>query len=170
MTSHSPTSTAPQLDQRRSPAGGASASQAALALLRELEASLEVTQKALLARDLAGFDEGMREQLRLLRACATGYGGDRTHSPDILANRISSLPLEPPLAAEMRATAFRVLQLGRVQQVLLVRAERSLRMLTNLLAGPASMYSPAPRPSASLPSVVIDQAPNDQGDGSPCRA
>jgi len=135
-----------------------------LALLQELEASLEATQQAVLARDWAGLDQGTREQMRLHRAFKTVWAQFETHPPGIAENGRGPLEQEPQLAAELRAAGKRVLDLGRVQRALLVRAERSLRMMANLLAGPGSSYSPGP--------VQIPPRPpaNDPGEKLPCRA
>ena len=136
-----------------------------LGLLRDLEASLETTQKAVLARDLVGLGQGTHEQIRLHQALETVL--DRTYA------RIGGpadgpwrLRCEPCLAAELHASAMRVLHLGRVQAALLVRAQRSLRMISNLLAGPESSYSPTPVP---MPHSMRNPAP-DAGEEHPCRA
>jgi len=96
---------------------------AAISVLLELEAGLHSSQKALLARDMAGVEQGTREQIRLRRAL------------EILA------PWEAArTSSELRTTAMRILHLGRVQAALLDRARRWSRMISNLLAGPEASY------------------------------
>jgi hypothetical protein len=101
----------------------------AVDLFHRLEASLRSSQTALLLRDLAGIEEHTRELLGLrteLEAlCAVGSLGNPG-----LGNR------------DLSAAALHVLHLGRVQMALLERAQRSLRMIANLLAGPRAGYSP----------------------------
>ena len=98
---------------------------AAISVLLELEASLLSSQEALLARDLAGVEQGTREQVRLQRAFEILRPWDAAQT-----------------SSELRATAMRILHLGRVQAALLDRAQRSLRMISNLLAGPEASYGP----------------------------
>jgi hypothetical protein len=99
--------------------------------LLELEASLLSSQKALLARDLAGVEQGTLEQMCLRRALEILRPWDGARTSDS----------EQP-SSELRATAMRILHLGRVQGALLDRAQRSLRMISNLLAGPEANYGP----------------------------
>jgi hypothetical protein len=61
---------------------------------------------------------------------------------------------------------MRVQHAGRVQAGLLVRAQRSLRMIAHLLAGPESNYSPVP---ARMEISVQAPAP-DRGEEHLCRA
>jgi hypothetical protein len=135
-----------------------------LALLRDLEASLEATQKAVLARDLSGLERSTGEQLRLQRALAILWAESGTHPKASLATWLQGCA--PQLAAELRAAEMRVLYLGRVQAGLLVRAQRSLRMIAHLLAGPESNYSPVP---AQMEISVQAPAP-DRGEERPCQA
>jgi hypothetical protein len=133
-----------------------------LALLRDLEASLEATQKAVLARDLDGLEQSTREQKQLQRALAILWAESGTPPQASLPTRLESCA--PHLAAELRAAGMRVLHLGRVQAGLLVRAQRSLRMIAHLLAGPESNYSPVP---AQMEIPAQTPAP-DRGER-PCR-
>ena len=99
------------------------------ALLTELEASLQASQRALLAHDLASLEHRTGEQIRLRRALEI-FG-----TPD-------GAPLaESDLPHELRAAQKRVLHLGRVQLALLGRAQRWLRTLSHLMAGPGASYS-----------------------------
>ena len=95
---------------------------ATLSLLHALASSLEKSQRALLARDVAGIDAGTDEQLRLTRALAETE----------FANGDSS---------QVFTAAQRVLFLGRVSAALLRRAKRSHAALSHLLTGPAASYS-----------------------------
>lgn len=123
---------------------GAAIAQAAAALLAEMERSLEASQRALLSRDVAGMELATAEQIGLRQ------------SLEILWSRVPGLPdgargndatqLDPALVAGLRAAEWRVLYLVRVQAALLTRAQRSLRMVSNLLAGPEASYA-APIPN-----------------------
>lgn len=109
---------------------------ARLALLAELETSLLASHRALLAREISSLEKHTAEQMRLHRALAV-LPAPRSHSS---AN--SSVSCRPALAAELRAAEQRVLQLGRVQAALLVRAQRWLRTVAHLLAGVGKTYAP----------------------------
>jgi hypothetical protein len=119
---------------------------ASLAILRELEASLAASQKALLARDLEGITQGTREQVRLQRALGILWGksmsADEIGAPETaLATQYGSEP------DEFVAAAQRVLYLGRVQAALLARSQQTLKMISYLVAGPNATYEP-PAPKA----------------------
>ncbi|HTW57901.1 MAG TPA: hypothetical protein VMD99_07225 [Terriglobales bacterium] len=105
---------------------------ACLTLLGELEVSLENSQKALLARDVAGIERETGAQRRLQQAlrevCTKLSTPGRT-------------PSQPREASKLRAAQLRVLHLGRVQMTLLEKARRSLRVCAHLLAGPGANYS-----------------------------
>jgi hypothetical protein len=100
-----------------------------LALFVQLEASLHGSRKALLARDLAGIEQGSREQR-------------------VLAGKIeavlrkSIVPSGSGLEEELKQSGKRVLAAGRLQTALLARARRQLRILVNVLAGPSVNYGP----------------------------
>ena len=96
---------------------------ASAALLGELESSLAASQRALLARDVVSLDRATREQIRLRRALEI-----------LCAQKIVSAP-------ELRGAQQRVLHLGRVQAALLVREQRWLTVLANLVAGPEASYA-----------------------------
>ena len=159
-----PTHPADTVNQRSSPQAGAAMAQTSLALLRELEASLESTQQAVLARDLAGLEQGTREQLRLRQELEILWAWDRTHPHADPTGGTRNLPDTSDLMVELRAVGMRVLHLGRVQAALLVRAQRSLRMIAHLLAGPESSYSPGPlqNPRSLSPATGLREE-------SPCR-
>jgi hypothetical protein len=100
---------------------------ASLLLLGELEASLQSSQKALLARDLAGVERETSEQRRLHQGLEDLGGAPVFH---------------PQSAAEWRAAAIRILHLGRVQLALLARTRRSLHVFSHLAQGPDASYAP----------------------------
>jgi hypothetical protein len=107
-----------------------------LELLRELEASLLRSRKALLALDLTGIEQGTREQIGLVRAMASSGQLEikmRTEKNDSLAD-------SQEIATELKRCVARVLQASRVQAALLDRMQRKLRILGNMLAGPSSIY------------------------------
>jgi hypothetical protein len=131
-----------------------------------LEASLEATQKAVLARDLAELEQGTRDQMRLQRALAilwAEYGMPTQPSPSTTAWLQS---FAPQFAAEWRAAQMRTLQLARVQAALLARAQRSLTMIANLLAGPESSYGSNPAALAAGPRSPVSRL----GEEHPCQA
>jgi hypothetical protein len=103
-------------------------------LLRQLEASLQGSRRALLALDLAGLERGTREQAGLvgqfepLRRRHKGY---RT---------IVEPPNPSELQAELQRCAHRVREATRLQAALLARAQAKLRVLGNMLAGPSASY------------------------------
>jgi hypothetical protein len=135
-------------------------------LLGELEASLQASQRALLARDLAGLEERTGEQIRLRR------------SLEIVWSRAAA-PGSDPAPCN---SAPRVLHLGRVQAALLARAESWLTMVSHLLAGPTANYAPprgnpppqyTARPSAgiAIAGTRRDKDKNDSDEeGDSCRA
>jgi hypothetical protein len=109
-------------------------------LLAELEGSLEAGQRALLSRDLGGLERATGEQIGLQRSLQTLWSQNgEPGQDDVPGNDVP--PVDPALAAGLRAALWRVLYLGRVQAALLTRAQRSLRMLSNLLAGPTASYA-----------------------------
>lgn len=121
-----------------------------LALLHQLETSLQASQRALLCGDVAGVELGTVEQRRLQAALEPLWRRNRNHlrsdglqEQDAPSRSIPESATE--LADELRAALIRVLHLGRVQAILLGRAQRSLVVLGNLLAGAGANYGPAAR-------------------------
>jgi flagellar biosynthesis/type III secretory pathway chaperone len=108
---------------------------ACLALLHDLETSLQASQQALLARDLPRLEQLTREQNALRRDLVALWTAAKT-----LPTKTSIS--EDSLALELRTSAARVLHLGRIQLALLDRAQRSLRALSRLIAGPQASYGP----------------------------
>jgi len=137
---------------------------AQLTLLEHLEVSLQITQKALLARDLSALEQGTTEQMRLCRALE--ILPRRTAVPaqngDPLQGALELRP-EAELSAALQAAQARVLHLGRVQAALLVRAQRSLHMIANLLAGPQASYTPPPTTARPRLSWTGDREREEQG-------
>jgi hypothetical protein len=124
--------------------------QASLELLGELEASLELTQKALLARDLDSLEQGTREQMRWRQALTVLWAESRDH-----ADAQVDMHGEP---SELRAVLRRVLHLGRVQSFLLARAQRSLATMANLLAGPHASYGPPKLACAHVSTARMERS------------
>ena len=141
--------------------GGVEPARASLALLEQMELSLHASQKALLARDLAQLECHTGEQRRLQQALAILWQGTRTQPP--------SSPLETEddraLGAQLRRAQTRVLHLARVQAALLARAQRTLHMISNLLAGTGAGYGPAASGLGTMPGPCREP----EGD-SACRA
>lgn len=126
--------------------GGSEVAPASLALLGELEASLQTSQQALLARDVARLEESTREQTRLQRSLQVLGSRDAAQGSDPTRYDLA-------FAAQLRAAQLRALHLGRVQAALLARAQRWLRVVSNLLAGlEASYVAPACHPLAQRPA------------------
>ncbi len=100
-----------------------------MALLADLEASLaDSRQQALLARDFTRFEQcTFREQIGLHRALEVMWP-------------LSTCDLASCTA--LREAQLRVLHAGRVQAALLGRAQRWIRTLANLIAGPEANYCP----------------------------
>jgi hypothetical protein len=119
--------------------------QAQLGLLADLEASLGASQQAVLSRDLQRLEQLTAEQQRLRQALALALERDPFHG---------TLELAPDaLTTAVRSAQERVLHLGRVQLLLLAHAQRSLQVLSHLLAGPQAPYAPGQRAlAARLPS------------------
>jgi hypothetical protein len=91
-------------------------------LISQLEQSLHAGQRALLVRDVEKFEEQTAIQVSLSKVLA------------------ESLDDWTPGEDNLRAACSRVMHLCRVQLGLLRRAQRSLRVLSNLLAGAEGTY------------------------------
>jgi hypothetical protein len=120
----------------------------ALTLVRELEASLHGSRKALLALDLAGIERETREQVRSIRKLedvlarsmaprARGMTKERA-----LVRSGNSPEPEPEPQEELRRSCHRVLEATRLQAALLARARTKLRVMANMLAGQSVNYGP----------------------------
>ena len=120
-------------------------------LLGELETSLRFSQAVLLTRDVARIEHLTEEQEGLRRRLTAGFP---------LSD--SEFPLVGDAA--MQALLERVLHLGRVQMVLLARAQRTLQMIAHLTAEPHFEYGHiAGRAPASAGQVSCRER------GLPCR-
>jgi len=109
-------------------------------ILEHLETSLRASQRALLVRDLAELERLTVEQVALRQALAKTVAR-RSPGSDSLATHLSD-------------QARRVLQLGRVQVVLLGRAQQSLRAIANLLAGTHAGYTSVGRVGADCSAGI----------------
>lgn len=115
-----------------------SAMAASRSLLAELTGSLQGALASLLARDLDRLEQCTREQLRLqhtLSVLWTSAGWSLEGTRDGSVHGIQRL-------AELRPAVLHILHLGRVNAALLLREQRWLSLLTNLLSGPATAYGP----------------------------
>jgi len=123
-------------ESRSAESGSSQIASAGRELLAELEASLQASQRALLAHDLASLEHRTGEQISLCKAleifgtpyAAPSAGSEFSHC-------------SPRVAEDLRAAQKRVLHLGRVQLASLGRAQRWLRTLSHLMAGPGASYS-----------------------------
>jgi len=123
----------------------------ALMAMRDLEASLEASRKALLALDLVGIEAETREQVRLIRQLESALP-PIVASPSVASRIFRRQPAEggklvrsadaPQLDEELRLCCGRILEAARLQAALLARARAKLRVLANMLAGQSVTYGP----------------------------
>jgi hypothetical protein len=132
-----------------------------LALMLRMQASLFGSRTALLALDLAGIEQGTREQVELSLKLEEeiGRGGAPAANVKTLtrhgaAGFTTRAPkLESELEKELRRCEHEVLQALRLQSALLVRARSKLRVLSNMLAGTSVNYGPPLTRSVALARV-----------------
>jgi len=98
-----------------------------LAVMRELEASLLGSRKAVLSLDLDGIERETREQMVLVAKLAA-------------LSPLEALTPANAVYQQLRQCELRTLQAGRVQAALLARLRSKLRVLANVLAGPGVNY------------------------------
>jgi hypothetical protein len=134
--------------------GRADVIQASLELLGELETSLELTQRAILTRDLEGLEQGTHEQMRWRQALAVLWAESRYAAANAQVERQS----ESSVHAELQTALRRVLHLGRVQSFLLARVQRSLATMTHLLAGPQASYGPPKLARAHVSTARMERS------------
>lgn len=148
-----------------------SVAQACLALLGELQASLESSQTALLALDVEGTEQGTREQMRLRLAFealifpashraqaelpAQEWHGEESQKRESTKEefRDELRSCTPELSDRLRVAAKRIRELARVQAALLRRSQQFLCVLTNWMADPGTVYGPH---RAAGPDVLVD--------------
>ncbi len=118
---------------------------ARLALMCELEASLQASRKALLALDLADIECGTRDQIgltreleALLQRSRASLAAERSAEPGAPELRTHAAELEEKLQQSQN----RIFDALRLQAALLTRARGKLRVLANMLAGPSVPYGP----------------------------
>jgi hypothetical protein len=102
--------------------------------MRDLEASLDGSRKALLALDVAGIERGTSEQVSLLREFDAIRGPTREDGAAGVAAHT------PELERELRRSGMRIVEVAGLQTALLARARSKLRVLANMLAGPSVDY------------------------------
>ena len=129
--------------------------QSVATLLGELESSLLASQKALLCGDVTELERGAVEQKRLREALTLLWTSGSTATFETFSEPNSTL---------LRPAQLRILHLGRVQLALLARAQQSVRILANLLAGTAGDYGPPRNAGAVCPSR------SEAEEIDPCRA
>ncbi|HEY6769638.1 MAG TPA: hypothetical protein VI386_33270 [Candidatus Sulfotelmatobacter sp.] len=131
---------------------------ACLALLCELAASLESSQRSLLALDVAGTEHCTREQIRLQRhlAALLPHSGLSPAAALQKQRLLTGLRTADSSATthKIREEAERIRHLAHVQAALLRRAQQFTRVLANLIAGNEALYQ-RPTPSGG---VVIGPA------------
>jgi hypothetical protein len=141
-----------------------------LELMRQLEASLQRSRKALLALDLAGIERGTGEQVNLVQEFESVLR--RSTAPPAIGRQSAEegglgLPVHASeLARELRRSENRIREAARLQAALLARARSKLRVLANMLAGPSVTYGPLPARSGGAPRVF---AWKEGGESNPCR-
>lgn len=114
-------------------------------LLSSLETNLQETQEALLARDLPRFEQLTHQQFAVEQELASLWRKLRSEAAEPGSSSVSPV----------RDLAARVLALGCVQQALLRRAQHSLRVVANLMAGPDANYAPfSTLPATCRPNLV----------------
>jgi hypothetical protein len=121
---------------------------ARIGLMAAMEASLQISRKAVLALDLAQIERQTDEQADLVRRLA------ELLRPGALAETCDSDAFDEARPAafvsksrlederELRRKADRIMEPARLQAALLARAQRKLRVLAALLAGPVLTYGP----------------------------
>ena len=108
-----------------------------------LEALMLASQRALLAHDVSLLEQLTAQQAQLQRALSALAERDPAHGARAApTSRASSTPVHASVPGALRAAQCRVSRLGRIQQVLLARAQASLHVLANCLAGPHASYEP----------------------------
>jgi len=108
-------------------------------LISELEQSLRAGQRALLLRDLERYEAETAAQASMSRALAECL---RDWAPD---------------DDTLREAGLRVVHLCRVQIGLLHRAQRALRVLSNLLASAEGTYLPANCAGTAEPDCAMSR-------------
>lgn len=124
---------------------------ASLAILKELETSLAASQKALLAHDLEGINQGTREQVRLQRALSILWGKG-TGEDEIASTEATLETQDESDSDELVIAAQRVLYLGRIQAALLARSQQTLKMISYLVAGPHATYEAPASNTIAVPT------------------
>lgn len=148
---------------------GAELARMRLAVMRELQTSLSGSQTALLALDLAGIEQGTREQVDLSHRLGCGIAQERAWlakgrrrtgeqlarggaDTEIVDTKIIATEIiETEIEEELRQGERRVWEALRLQSALLARARAKLRVLSNILAGPSANYSPPAMPAGGTP-------------------
>jgi len=113
--------------------GNGELGQAALALLGDLQSSVQAGVQALLQRDLPALEQATGQQQRTLQALRATLPA---HSAPAAAETSDEQ------SRRLQESAAQVLYLGRVHAALLIRTQKRLALLSHLFAEPACGYSP----------------------------
>lgn len=144
-----------------------------LEIMQELEVSLERGRKALLALDLAGIEQECGEQRDMAQRLRMWV-----MQPEMTSSTCSEFPSASAselfldrflLEQAIHLSRSRILQAVRLQRALLQRAQCRLRVLGNMLAGPAALYHPCDqaklRSISSLNGRPLSAPPLEFGEG-----
>jgi hypothetical protein len=118
-----------------------------LALMEGLRASLGHSHQALVGLDLAGIEQGTREQLILIRSLASELRQAQAAETQAAETQVPETRLASDgweLAQELRRSAVKVVEAARLQAALLRRAQHKLVVMANMLAGAERDYGPPP--------------------------
>jgi hypothetical protein len=147
--------------------------QACLLLMRQLEASLHGSRKALLALDLVSIERETREQVGLIVGLDTVRQQALTPPASGIRPPKNGAPEnggEPELGEELRQSAHRILSAARLQAALLMRARSKLHVLANMLAGTSVDYGPLLAKSGVPQRVFVSSIKHEAEGSDPCRA
>jgi hypothetical protein len=130
-----------------------------LAWMRHLFASLSASRTALLAMDLPALERATREQFVLSRELATFVRETRPSSAYVRDSLLVHAPdakHESTLTGELRRVESDVVQALLLQSALLVRMQRKIRVMANMLADRSLNYGPGPERSGAWPRTLTE--------------
>jgi hypothetical protein len=135
-----------------------------LAVLAKLETSLAESQKALLALDLDAIEQGTRQQTALTGELATLVAREKLRCDGEAIIESCTQTFRVPAGGvrkDLRDAAMRIREAARLQGALLARAQRKLRTLANVLAGPEASYRSCLRMEGNVISRAIELSTAD---------
>jgi hypothetical protein len=147
----------PSLPSASAEEAGRERLQARLMLMGELEASLGLSQKALLELDLLKIESETQQQAGwmqkfhvlmqpTIQATMAAVPRERSAAPNALRGVLPLAEAEQ----EYKRSQARILDALRLQAALLTRARAKLRVLGNMLAGPTATYGLLPAGDQAL--------------------